>query len=255
METIQKMRNFLKSGSWRDWDQLQRDQKDGLPAPPLQKPFSEAGLRIDLVPPDQFQVGQMPFVEAVGSRRSRRKFTGEPLSLEELSFLCWATQGIRQVSGDGTRTYRTVPSAGARHPLETYLIVNWVQGLEPGLYRYLALDHQLGFVAPYQDLKARTTSGEWFSKDYAVTFAWTVIPYRSEWRYTILAHKMIALDAGHVCQNLYLACESCGLGVYAIGAYFQDELDAILDLDGQDEFTIYLAQVGRVSSDKASRES
>jgi SagB-type dehydrogenase family enzyme len=249
METIQNMRQFLKSEGWRDWDQLGRDQQNGIPAPALQKPFPEDGLRIDLVPADQIQLGQMSFVEAVRNRRSRRKFNGEPLSLEELSFLCWATQGIRQVSGDRTRTYRTVPSAGARHPLETYLMINRVQGLEPGLYRYLALDHQLGFVAPTEDLKTRTTSGEWFTQDYAVTFAWTVIPYRTEWRYTVLSHKMIALDAGHVCQNLYLACESLGLGVYAIGAYFQDELDAILDVDGQDEFTIYLAQVGRVGSD------
>lgn len=248
MATIQQMRTFLKSDGWRDWDQMSRDQKNGLPAPPLQKPFPEDGLRIDLVPRDQFNIGQMSVVEAIRNRRSRRKFTGEALTLEELSFLLWATQGVCQISGDGIRSFRTVPSAGARHPLETYLIVNWVNGLEPGLYRYLALEHQLGFVTPYEGLKSRTTSGEWFTKDYAVTFAWTVIPYRTEWRYTVLSHKMIALDAGHVCQNLYLACEALGLGMYAIGAYFQDELDSILAVDGQDEFTIYLAQVGRVAT-------
>jgi SagB-type dehydrogenase family enzyme len=248
MNNIEQMRNFLKSEGWREWDQLERDQNNGVPAPALQKTFPEDGFRIDLVPPDQFQVGKTPFIETVRNRRSRRKFTGEPLSNEELSFLLWATQGVRQVSGDGTRTYRMVPSAGARHPLETYLIVNWVEGLEPGLYRYLALDHQLGYLASYEELKARTSSSEWFTKDYAVTFAWTVLPYRSEWRYTILSHKMIALDAGHVCQNLYLACEALSLGICAIGAYFQDELDAILAVDGQDEFTIYLAQVGKVFS-------
>jgi SagB-type dehydrogenase family enzyme len=214
MNTIEELRNFLKSDGWREWDQLERDQNNGVPAPSLQKNFPEDGLRVDLVPPDQFQVGKMPLIEAIRNRRSRRKFTGEPLSVQELSFLLWATQGVRQVSGDGTRTYRTVPSAGARHPFETYLIVNWVEDLQPGLYRYLALDHQLGFLAPAVELKTRTTSGEWFSQDYAVTFAWTVLPYRTEWRYTTLSHKMIALDAGH----------------------------------GQDEFTIYLAQVGRVAS-------
>lgn len=247
MNTIQEMRAFLKSEGWREWDLLERDQNQGVPAPALQKPFPQDGLRIDLVPPEQFQVGKMPLIEAIRSRRSRRKFTGEPLSLQELSFLLWATQGIRQVSGDQTRTYRTVPSAGARHPFETYLIVNWVEGLQPGLYRYLALDHQLGYLAPTAELKTRTSSVEWFSQDYAVTIAWTVLPYRTEWRYSTLSHKMIALDAGHVCQNLYLACEALGLGGYAIGAYFQDEMDAILAVDGQDEFTIYLAQVGRVA--------
>ena len=72
----------------------------------------------------------------------------------------------------------------------------------------------------------------------AVTFAWTVIPGRTEWRYNILSHKPIALDAGHVCQNLYLSCA-------AIGAYNQAEMDALLDVDGVEEFTIYVVPVGK----------
>ena len=80
----------------------------------------------------------------------------------------------------------------------------------------------------------------------AVNFFWTTIPARMEWRYGLAAHKTIALDAGHVCQNLYLACEAVGAGTCAIAAYDQEAFDAMLGLDGDTEFTIYLAPVGKV---------
>lgn len=66
-----------------------------------------------------------------------------------------------------------------------------------------------------------------------------------EWRYGIAAYKVIAIDAGHVCQNLYLACEAIGAGTCAIAAYDQEAMDKILRIDGQDEFAIYLASVGK----------
>jgi len=76
-------------------------------------------------------------------------------------------------------------------------------------------------------------------------FIWTTIPYRMEWRYSVVSHKIIALDAGHVCQNLYLACESIGCGTCAIGAYDQEKMDRFLGVDGEEEFAIYAAPVGR----------
>jgi SagB-type dehydrogenase family enzyme len=80
----------------------------------------------------------------------------------------------------------------------------------------------------------------------AVTFVWTAIPYRTAWRYSILSPKIIAQDSGHVCQNLYLACEAIGAGTCAIGAYDQAKMDAALNLDGEREFTIYVAPVGKI---------
>jgi len=79
----------------------------------------------------------------------------------------------------------------------------------------------------------------------AVTFVWTAIPYRMEWRYGLAAHRVILLDAGHVCQNLYLACEAIGAGTCAAAAYDQEKIDGLLGLDGKDEFVIYLAPVGK----------
>ena len=79
-----------------------------------------------------------------------------------------------------------------------------------------------------------------------MTFLWTAIPYRMEWRYDIAAHKVIAIDAGHVCQNLYIACEAIGAGTCAVAAYHQELMDSLLGVDGTEEFTLYLAAVGKV---------
>jgi nitroreductase len=85
-----------------------------------------------------------------------------------------------------------------------------------------------------------------FLEHAAVIFIWTAIPYRTEWRYTVVAPKIIAQDSGHLCQNLYLACEAIGAGTCAIGAYDQARMDAFLGVDGEEELTLYLAPVGRV---------
>jgi SagB-type dehydrogenase family enzyme len=123
-----------------------------------------------------------------------------------------------------------------------------VEGLETGLYRYLPLEHQLLFEFTESGLPRRivaATFGQSFPGQAAVTFIWTAIPYRMEWRYGLAAHKVIAIDAGHVCQNLYLACEAIGAGTCAIAAYDQESLDRFLRIDGRDEFAIYLAPVGK----------
>ena len=80
-----------------------------------------------------------------------------------------------------------------------------------------------------------------------MTFVWTAIPYRMEWRYGMAAHKVIAIDAGHVCQNLYLACEAVDAGTCAIAAYDQERMDRLLGVDGSEEFTVYLASVGKIA--------
>lgn len=193
----------------------------------------------------------MPLIEAINRRKSHRRYTTEGLSLEELSFLLWAAQGVQEITKKKDATRRTVPSGGSRHPFELYLAVNRVQGLEAGIYRYLPLDHKLCFLRPDPELKSKLSRAcrkQAFVGKGAVVFIWTTIPYRAEWRYSIVAHKLIALDAGHSCQNLYLAGTAVGAGVCAIGAYNQKELDALLKVDGKEEFTIYAGVVGKVTS-------
>jgi SagB-type dehydrogenase family enzyme len=249
MGSFDAERKLLKSDRWDEWRRSETDQKKKVPNPPLQKPApAEGAPLIDLVPPEALTVGQMPLLDAIRRRQSRRKYAAEPLSLEELSFLLWATQGVRQMLSSNKAALRTVPSGGARHPFETYLFVNRVTGLEPGLYRYLALEHKLCCLrtAPNMAAQVARACSHEFAGNSAVTFMWTVVPYRTEWRYSFVSHKIIALDAGHVCQNLYLACEAIGAGTCAVGAYNQQALDEFLGVDGQDEFAIYVAPVGKV---------
>jgi len=245
---MRELRAFLKSGDWAAWDETVTDQRRGLPPPPLEKPAPPDAPRVALVPPERFSVGAMPLLQAIGQRRSRRKYTDDALSLEELSFLLWATQGVQRVINEGRNSLRTVPSAGARHPFETYLLVNRVVGLAPALYRYLPLEHELCLLKAEEGLAAAVDAAcqEQYVLNSAVTFIWTVLPARGEWRYATLAHRIMLMDAGHVCQNLYLACEALGAGACAIGAYDQARLDELLGVDGEEEFTIYVATVGRV---------
>ena len=260
IESMSAYRKFLKSDLWEEWDRIETDQRKGIPPPPAQKPYPQDAKLVALISPKNLTVGNMPLIEAIRRRRSHRKFAAGPLTLEELSFLLWATQGVSMTSPPTiskssnaphvTVALRTVPSAGARHPFETYLLVNRVDGLEPGLYRYLPLENKLCFLHTDTKLTERVHEAcyEQYVRDSAVTFIWTAIPYRTEWRYSILSPKSIAQDSGHLCQNLYLACEAIGCGTCAIGAYDQKKMDTVLMVDGDEEFAIYVATVGKINS-------
>lgn len=244
MKTIKDYREFLKGDLWDNFDELESGYKKKKPAPPLQKPYPHDSKLIDLIPPDKFTIGNVPLIELISKRKSEREYLQDPLSLEELSFLLWATQGKRDDSG----RFRNVPSAGARHPFETYLIIKNVEELDPGLYRYLPLDHKLLFIRSDEEFNRKLESylEEEFYIDSAVIFFWTAIPYRSEWYYNIISHKMIAIDAGHVCQNLYLACGAIQSGTCGVAAYYHKIVDDLIGVDGVDEFTVYLAPVGKI---------
>jgi SagB-type dehydrogenase family enzyme len=246
---LEQYRNFLKDSIRKTMDFSRTDQSAGMPIPPLEKPYAADARRIKLPEPGRWKkIGGADLQSAIANRRSRRAFRREALGLEEVSFLLWATQGMRgKVTGG--HAYRTVPSAGCRHALETYLAVLNVEGLDSAIYRYLPLSHELLFEFSEENLAERLVEavlGQAFAGTAALTFIWTAIPYRMEWRYGLAAHKVIAIDAGHVCQNLYLACEAIGAGTCAIAAYDQEALNRMLRLDGDDEFAIYLAPVGRV---------
>lgn len=249
MTETKKQRQFMKSG-FGNRIRERSDQQKGVPFPEIQKPLPENPLVvIDLPEADSMTALENDFTKIIKSRESRRHYTDGPLSLQELSFLLSSTQGVKEVVGSGYATRRMVPSAGARHPFETYLAVNRVVSIEAGLYRYLPLRHQLLLLETTHQLPVLLTAaalGQQFVGKAACVFLWSCIPYRAEWRYQHLAHKNMLLDAGHLCQNLYLAAEALGLGTCAIGAYDQQTVDALLELDGDDEFIAYLAPVGKI---------
>lgn len=253
-------RELLKSYEWAQFEEINTDQQKGLPRPDIQKSIHPGAHLVDLVPPDQITSGGAAVRDVIRERKSHRYFTLEPLTIEELSFLLWATQGTRTKSIEDGLTYlwRNVPSGGNRHPMETYLSIHNVEEIEPGLYRYLPIEHQLVLEKTESALPEMVKQGSldqnsgtnrnpyYFIKEAAVVFIWTAIPYRSEWRYHKAAAKLIALDAGHICQNLYIAAGAIGAGTCSVGAFDQEKMNALVEVDGEDEFVIYMAPVGMV---------
>lgn len=224
------------------------EQMKGAPQPPVESAYDKTKPVIDLPGPEGIEAGDMSLRTAIEKRESRRDYTREALSLEELSFLLWCTQGVKEVVPGAT--FRTVPSAGARHAIETFLLVNNVRGLERGLYRFLAIGHKLININAPPDISRKMTGaclGQEMVSSGAVTFLWVAVPYRMTWRYGERGYRYLYLDAGHICQNLYLSAGSIGCGVCAIGAYLDDKVNGLLDIDGEEQFVIYIASVGRVS--------
>lgn len=259
---IAKGRSFMRG--YRDNDpyneDFESDQDLKLPQPPLAKaPMAKDSNRIDLTK----DFSQLPMLhnlpQLIESRRSARIYTQEEMSLAQLSFLLWACQGVKSIRGKSYATLRTVPSGGARHPFETYLIVRNVEGLKPGAYHYLPMEHSLEFLHEVEDMDARINEslcGQSWAAKANVLFYWSMVPYRAEWRYGIYAHRVALMDAGHMAENLYLACTGIGLGCCAIGA-FRDELcSELFTLDGEEEFMLYVVPVGTVRScDRAQEQS
>ncbi|TGE34936.1 SagB/ThcOx family dehydrogenase [Desulfosporosinus fructosivorans] len=222
------------------------DQYLGKPQPPIQLEYDKAQPIIKLPKPSKIVTEFVDSRKIVEQRISLRKYSIEPLTMDQLSYLLWCTQGVKKVF-QGTATLRNVPSAGARHALETYLLINNVEGIKPGLYRFLALEHGLIGVSLDQDIADKITKAclnQNFVKSSAVTFLWVAVPYRMNWRYGERGYRYLYLDAGHVCQNLYISAESVNCGTCAIAAYSDDELNQLLGLDGKEQFVIYLATVG-----------
>jgi len=250
MDQFQLYRDFLKDSLRKTIDFRESAQHRGVPVPPLQEPVDQQLPRITLPDRESWNhiIQKADLVDAIGNRRSRRKFNDDYLKVEELAFLLWATQGQRKPD-ENLPHFRTVPSAGARHSFETYLFIHRVEKTPQGLYRYLPLSNELVLIYSTDDQNRSKLSqavlGQRFVASSAVVFVWTTVPDRMEWRYLQSAHRVILLDAGHVCQNLYLACEAIRAGTCAIAAYDQEAMDELIQVDGKEQFTLYLAPVGK----------
>ena len=263
-EITRQGRDFLKSRDTMEMERnglegYQTDQELKRPQPPLVK-APMAGNPIDL-PRDFENLGMEDnLVQLLLKRKSSRVYTQEDMSLLQLSFLLWGTQGVKDIRGKSYATLRTVPAGGARHPFETYLLVRQVEGLVPGMYHYLPMTHQLELLSAQEDPQAlldfaeESLCGQHWAAKANVVFYWSFVPYRSEWRYGIFAHKLIMADMGHVGENLYLACAALGLGTCGIGAYDQALCDKAFQLDGEEEYTVYTQTVGTVKAGDEGKE-
>lgn len=190
--------------------------------------------------------GQGPdLLSLLQSRRSLRSFADDPLSLGDLALLLWAGQGITGRAGN--YFFRTAPSAGALYPVETYVAVQRVAGLAPGIYHFDVQGfrlERLSVLPPGQPL-ARACMGQGFMAQAPVNFIWTAVLRRNMAKYGHRGLRYILLDAGHICQNLLLAAGFLGLGGCPVAAFFDDEVNALLGVDGEEESVLYLASVGR----------
>lgn len=250
MDKIKTQRQWLKA-SFNSLKDIETDSVRKLQQPPIQKEVPDGHEIITLPKVDKSVIIKQDIFDCLLDRKSNRVYAKQSISLKELSFLLFMTQGVKKVVGKvNFATFRPVPSGGARHPFETYLAVNNVEGLKQGVYRYLPIEHKLVYLFNEANIQQKLTeavSGQSFIASAPVVFMWSSIPYRTEWRYAVAAHKTILQDSGHLCQNLYLACEAIGCGTVAIGDYNQELIDKFLKLDGEEELIVYVAPVGKVA--------
>jgi SagB-type dehydrogenase family enzyme len=224
------------------------DQKLGKPQPPYEISLESDLPLIHLPHADSLDIRKYDLRQAIEERRSLRHYSEDAISQEELSYLMWLTQGVKKINERRHVTLRTVPSAGCRHPFETYLSINRVDDLEPGLYRFVATEHKLAALQLNDQFNEKLTNVCFHQHQVAtsaVTFIWAAVPYRTVWRYSERSYRYLYLDAGHVCQNLHLAAESINCGICAIGAFDDDAANQLMGFTPPEMFVIYLASLGR----------
>lgn len=184
------------------------------------------------------------FFETVSGRKSERDFGSGCLSLENFSTLLWAAGGVGRVE-NGFK-FRTVPSAGALYPLETYISVADVEGLERGLYHFSVRDHSLELLERgfFGKNLAQAALGARVCNSAQAVFIWSAVFYRSLWKYGERAWRYLYLDAGHQAQNLLLTATALGLSSCPVAAFLDDEIQSLFGLDAEEEKVLYLAAVG-----------
>jgi SagB-type dehydrogenase family enzyme len=215
----------------RDWGDRPEPYKTYPDAPRLALPEPSTGQ-------------EMSVAVAIAARRSQRDYTSGSLSQEALSQLLHAASGITAPD----RGFRAAPSAGALYPIETYAVVRDVTGLEPGVYHYAVQEHALEQLQA-GDVGRRLTVaglGQEMLGQAQVTLVLSAIFQRTRWRYRQRAYRYVLMEAGHIGQNVYLAATAMGLGTCAIGAFLDQELNALIGVDGQEEAALYMFTVGRV---------
>jgi len=224
------VRDKLPAG-YLDWRKKPGPYKSYPDAPKFKLPAPE-------------RAGGMAVWEAVGRRRSVRDFRNSPMSAADLSQILWASQGVTKIMGE--YALRSAPSAGALYPIETYLSVQVVEGIEPGIYHYSVREHELDLLRPgdFRETVAEAALNQGFLAEAAVVFAWTAVFTRSKWKYKERAYRYVYLDAGHIAQNVALAAVALGLGSCQIAALYDDEVNAVLGVDGKEESIVYMTALG-----------
>jgi len=194
---------------------------------------------------------EAPLFGALRSRHSMREFSGKPISFNELSRLAYYTWGrisYYETREFGKLLHKTSPSAGARHPIETYAIVNNVKGIEPGIYHYSVKNHSLELLkaGDFRERCVELTAGHAWTKNASALFIMTAVVARTAWKYRApRVYRAFLLDAGHLSQSFLLVATALGLGGFCLGTICDKLIEKELDLDGISETALFVVGVGQ----------
>ena len=254
MSDIKHNRNFMKCAIFSE-GMKQSDQQAGLPNPPHGKKYEG-----EIIVLSDFWAGESkPYEKLLDTRRSVRTYDIEtPMSQAKLAYLLFSCAGIQKFWGaNNVATQRPVPSGGARHPFEVYIAVNNVQDMKQGLYHYRPAENvgekkvSLTFIKNFEDYKKQTTdmlAGQVWAANASVILFISCIPYRGEWRYSALSHRVMLIDLGHLGQNVMLSATDMNMGSCCMAAYDQKACDDFIELNGEDEYMVYAIAVGNIKN-------
>ena len=206
---------------------------------------------------------ESPFREVLAKRRTVRTFAKDrPVTVDEVATLLrwvWGVHGTTPLAGNDVGLRRTSPSGGSFHPIEVYPLVRRVDGLDPGLYHYLAGEHALELVSALEAGSARSllddaTAGQWFFADSDVAFVMTARFGRSfrKYRRHAKVYRAIYIDAGHLSQTFYLLCTELGLGPWITAALDESVVERALAIDPIHEGVVAVCGCGRPATDKTA---
>jgi SagB-type dehydrogenase family enzyme len=226
-----------------DRNRPMKDDLGSIPSTTVFKNYPEAE-RLQLPEPDLSSPANL--WQCLGTRRSQRNTTPDPLSLDELSKIMWAAQGV--TARAGIYLLRTAPSAGALYPFETYLYIHKVKEIPQGIYHFNVADFALERVQEGDFNREFTAAslGQPVVRRAAVVIIWTAMMLRCMVKYRERSMRYISMDLGHVCQNVQLAATAMDLGSCPIGAFYDDDINELLGVDGEEETVLYLITVGKL---------
>ena len=236
---------FIRKTRYPDFSTV--DLIKRVPQPPFELPVPEGAVVQKLPDPGKVPVRDIPVKEAFDRWEHIMFFNRSSITLEELSFLLWYTQGVRGMVSDHI-TIRNIPSSGSRYPLETYFVAQEVEGLKTGLYRYLPLSHSIVTEREDTDILLEIATASMTFQVVtraAVTFLYVAIPYRATWALGNRGYRSVLLDAGHTCQALIFAAACIGCGARPIDLFHDEYVMNLARLDPETQWPVCLAAIGK----------
>ena len=203
---------------------------------------------------------EAPLFRTLRLRHTTRDFSGGSISLKQLSriiYYTWGKLSTYKTQEFGHLLHKASPSAGARHPVEAYAVVNNVEGVRRGIYHYSVKDHSLELVkaGDFRERCVTFSAGQKWTRNASVLFLMTAIVERTAWKYRIpRVYRAFLLDAGHISQSFLLVSTALGLAAFCIGVISDLSIEKELGIDGVNETAIFAVGVGCASKEKRSFE-